>query len=89
MPAVQTISTKGQVVIPAKFREALGLQPMGKVAIEMVPGDKKLILSPVGTIIDELCGILSTRGKKARAVKQMIRQEEADYEAKKHGQIRS
>ncbi len=88
-PRVQTISTKGQIVIPAKFREMLGLVPMGKVSLEIFPSEKKLVLSPMENIIEELSGVLKHRGKNARTIKTMIRKEEASIKAKKYGKIYS
>lgn len=89
MTTIQTLSTKGQIVIPAQFREILGLQPREKVAIEILPGEKKLVLSPLGNIVEELCGVLKGKGKKAGTIKKMIRKEETSYQAKKYGKIYS
>jgi AbrB family looped-hinge helix DNA binding protein len=45
MSAVSQISTKGQVVIPAKLREELGLEPGTRLVIER-EGDA-LVLRPL------------------------------------------
>lgn len=44
-PAVSQLSTKGQIVIPAKLRKDLGLQPGTQLAIER-EGDA-LVLRPM------------------------------------------
>lgn len=50
-----TLSTKGQIVIPKRIREALGLRPGAKFVIEL-EGDR-LILRPVrGDIAQRLYG---------------------------------
>lgn len=55
-----TVSSKGQLVIPAEMREALGIEPGTRVSIHQ-QGDE-LILRPVTKkvahrIIDRLCGL--------------------------------
>jgi len=55
-----TVSSKGQLVIPAELREALGIEPGTRVAIRQ-EGDE-LILRPATKavarrLIAELCGI--------------------------------
>ena len=58
--AFATVSSKGQLVIPAEMREALGIDPGTQVAIRR-EGDE-LILRPLTKaaarrLITELCGI--------------------------------
>jgi len=55
-----TVSSKGQMVIPAAFRESLGIEPGTRVAIRQ--DGPRLILEPDNVaaklrLIDELCGI--------------------------------
>jgi len=52
-----TVSTKGQLVIPAEIREQLGIEPGTKMEIS-VEGSR-IILQPVDKlrVIEELCGI--------------------------------
>ena len=55
-----TVSSKGQLVIPAEMRQALGIEPGTRVAIRR-EGDE-LILRPVSEVvlrrlIKELCGM--------------------------------
>jgi AbrB family looped-hinge helix DNA binding protein len=52
---VTTVSTKGQLVIPAEIRERLGIEPGAKIAIS-VEGSR-IVLQPVNQRIDELYGI--------------------------------
>ena len=58
-----TVSSKGQLVIPAQIRESLGIEPGTRVAIRQE--GTRLILEPLTLkaklrLIDELCG--STAG---------------------------
>ena len=55
-----TVSTKGQLVIPARLREALGIEPGTRVAIRQEGSE--LILRPqtkevARQLIEELCGM--------------------------------
>jgi AbrB family looped-hinge helix DNA binding protein len=55
-----TVSSKGQMVIPAAIRESLGIEPGTRVAVRM-EGDK-LILHPqtraaTMRLLDKLCGL--------------------------------
>lgn len=55
-----TVSSKGQLVIPAAIREALGIEAGTRVAIRLVGGE--LVLRPATAVtarqlIDELCGM--------------------------------
>ncbi|MHB8388735.1 MAG: AbrB/MazE/SpoVT family DNA-binding domain-containing protein [Acidobacteriaceae bacterium] len=51
-----TISTKGQLVIPAEIREALHIKPGTRFAV--LREGNRIILRPVDKhFIDELCGI--------------------------------
>lgn len=62
-PVYATVSTKGQLVIPAAIREALGIGPGTRVAIRR-EGSRVIIdpdtLAAKLRIIDEMCG--STAG---------------------------
>jgi AbrB family looped-hinge helix DNA binding protein len=55
-----TVSSKGQMVIPAALRESLGIEPGTRVAIRQE--GTRLILEPETVaaklrLIDELCGL--------------------------------
>lgn len=82
-PTIQSVSTKGQVVIPKAMRRALGLDPGIKVMIRPFLADRRIELSPVGDPIGELGGILKGWKKTATQIKREIRAEEARFEAKK------
>jgi AbrB family looped-hinge helix DNA binding protein len=55
-----TVSSKGQMVIPAAFRESLGIEPGTRVAIRQ-EGDELILRpqTPAATkrLIEELCGM--------------------------------
>jgi AbrB family looped-hinge helix DNA binding protein len=51
-----TVSTKGQLVIPAEIREALRIKPGMRFAV--LQEGNQIILRPVDKhLLDELCGI--------------------------------
>ena len=45
--AIVTISTKGQLVIPAKIRKALGITSNSKVRVSLSDDKTKLLLEPL------------------------------------------
>jgi AbrB family looped-hinge helix DNA binding protein len=52
-----TMTSKGQVVIPARFRKALGMKPGTRISVQQRDG--QLIFQPVtDEYIDRLFGIL-------------------------------
>jgi len=77
-----TVSSKGQLVIPAEMREALGIEPGTRVAIRREGHD--LILSPATRqrarqIIKELCGM--TAGGPSMADELIAERREDDKKA--------
>jgi AbrB family looped-hinge helix DNA binding protein len=68
-----TVSTKGQLVIPAEIRAELGIEPGAKIAIT-VEGSR-IVLQPVERLIDELHGI--TKGGPSMS-DELIRQRRED-----------
>lgn len=57
-----TVSSKGQMVIPASIREAMGIEPGTRVAVRLQGNE--LILRPqthiaAQRLIEELCGLTS------------------------------
>ncbi|MCX5749375.1 MAG: AbrB/MazE/SpoVT family DNA-binding domain-containing protein [Candidatus Saganbacteria bacterium] len=60
-----TVTTKGQIVIPAKMRERLSIRTGTKLYVE--ENGNEIILKPVtSTYIKEQEGILKTGGKLSR-----------------------
>jgi len=56
------VTTKGQVVIPAKIRRKFGIKKGTRVAF--IEQDKKLIIQPLDkNYFESLAGILGTKGK--------------------------
>ena len=52
-----TMTSKGQVVIPARFRKALGMKPGTRISVQQRDG--QLVFQPVtDEYIDSLFGIL-------------------------------
>ena len=55
---ITTVSTKGQLVIPAAMRDAIDLFPGSKVALTLEEG--VIILRPVSDrLVDETCGMFA------------------------------
>jgi AbrB family looped-hinge helix DNA binding protein len=53
---ISTVSTKGQLVIPAGMRETLGILPGSRVALTLEDG--VIVLRPVSErLVDETCGM--------------------------------
>lgn len=46
LPVIQTLSTKGQLVIPKKFRHALGIKAGTKIALKLDSKAKTVELKP-------------------------------------------
>jgi AbrB family looped-hinge helix DNA binding protein len=58
MTRITTVSTKGQLVIPAEMRESLGIEPGSRIAV-MLQGTR-IILEPVSErLVDETRGLLA------------------------------
>lgn len=68
MTYTSTVTQKGQVQIPKKIRDALKIEPYGKVELELV--DKQVIVKPTKDIL-EMGGFLNTKvkGKNLNALK--------------------
>jgi AbrB family looped-hinge helix DNA binding protein len=55
---ITTVSTKGQLVIPARMRDALGIEPGDRVALTLEDG--AILLRPVSErLVDETCGMFA------------------------------
>jgi AbrB family looped-hinge helix DNA binding protein len=55
---ITTVSTKGQLVIPAEMRTRLGIHPGTRVS--MMIEDQRIILQPVSEkLVDETLGMLA------------------------------
>jgi len=58
---ITTVSTKGQLVIPARMRDALGIEPGDRVALTLDNG--AIVLRPVTErLVDETCGMFYKSG---------------------------
>lgn len=81
MPVVKT-SAKGQVVIPAEFRERIGLRPGGKVLVTLA-GDRKVAIEPVpDDPIEAACGMLQGGPSLTQALLKERREDYAREEKK-------
>lgn len=58
-----TLSSKGQVVIPQPYREALGLTPGSRVDFEIKGNVLELRLARKPTKLEDGCGMLHHSGK--------------------------
>ena len=58
---ITTVSTMGQLVIPARMRDALGIEPGDRVALTLDNG--AIVLRPVTErLVDETCGMFNKSG---------------------------
>ncbi len=65
-----TLTTKGQLTIPKKIRDALKLKAGDKVEF-VLTNNKVAILRPVSKSIDDVFGKLKRPDKEAESVKEM------------------
>ena len=57
---ITTVSTKGQIVIPASIRKSLGLKPQSKLMIKLSDDHKRVWVEPLPEDpIESACGILA------------------------------
>ncbi len=61
------VSSKGQIVIPAKLREKYGIKAGTRMSICDVKGELRMVPITEGTI-DENVGFLGTKGKLLKAL---------------------
>ena len=68
--ASATVTSKGQITIPVKVRNSLGLNPGDRV--QFVEADKgKFLMTAVNRSIRELEGILWRKGRKPVTIEEM------------------
>ena len=57
---IATVSTKGQIVIPAWIRKSLGLKPKSKLVIKLSEDRQKVLVEPLPEDpIESACGFFS------------------------------
>jgi AbrB family looped-hinge helix DNA binding protein len=84
MDSVISITSQGQMSIPARVREKLGFRAPGAAMISVV--NNKLVLEPVTDIL-ELKGILKDRALKGKTIDEIIKIEKKaarEYVKKKY-----
>lgn len=67
------VSSKGQMIIPKRVREALGLKKGAELAVELLPGKEfKVSVRPTDHVaqVRRLAGILAHRGKRMSAARE-------------------
>ena len=67
---IATVTTKGQVTIPKKIREALCLYPGDKIEIT-VTKEREAIIRPISKKVDDIFCKLHKLGGKAISVEEM------------------
>ncbi|HDD53100.1 MAG TPA: AbrB/MazE/SpoVT family DNA-binding domain-containing protein [Thermosulfidibacter takaii] len=68
--ALATITSKGQVTIPKKIREALKLRPGDKIEI-VITKEGEAIIRPISKKVDDVFGRLHQLSRKALTVEEM------------------
>lgn len=90
-PRVQIVSPKGQVVLPASTRTALGIRPGMSVAVIPDLEQRQVVIRPLGqsNAVTQGYGLLS--GKSSSLTRELMKAKKRDIslEKKKHGYIRS
>ncbi len=81
MPVV-TISSKGQLVIPKRIREVLGIKPGQKILLKVVEGHAEIEPLPADPI-EHLCGIFKDHPVSLTAELLKDREEDKRREQKK------
>lgn len=65
VPTFIDVSNKGQILIPAKMRKAMGIVPGGKVILYPFAKDEKIIVESVNKDpIEAACGLLASKDKR-------------------------
>lgn len=76
-PKIVDVSEKGQIVIPANMRKALGIKPKGRVFI--VPNKKRLEIKPIkNDLVDHLHGIFANVDKRHSWTKELLKERQRD-----------
>ncbi len=84
MQQIVTITSQGQITIPAVFRRSLGLNQYRKASVRTQ--DNKIIVEPVPDIL-EMAGLLQNKAIKGKRIEEVIKLEEmvsSKIVAKKH-----
>ena len=70
--AIATITSKGQVTLPKEVRKLLRLETGEKIDFRVDQASRTAILVPLNKIVDDVFGVLGTKGKrKAVTVEEM------------------
>lgn len=68
MNRITTVSTKGQLIIPAEMRESLGIEPGTRIAVTLQ--GPRIILEPVSEkLVEETRGLFAGRPSLSAALK--------------------
>ena len=76
MTYLVSITSQGQISIPAPIRRALGFERLKKAMVE-VEGKKVIIRPPADVLLLE--GIMRSQTKKGKTISQIIKEEKQAY----------
>ena len=80
---ITTVSTKGQIVIPAWIRKQLGIKPQSKLVVKLSEDSQRVLVEPLpDDPIESACGFLAGRLSLTQSLL-ANRQQEAKFESKK------
>ncbi len=90
-PRVQIVSAKGQVVLPALTRTALGIRPGSAVAVIPDAVRKQVVIRPLGQANPVALGYGLLAGSAPSLTRELMKAKVRDIslEKKKYGYIRS
>lgn len=74
-----TITSQGQMTLPAKFRKALGLKKKAKATVYLDKSNDQLVIKPVRDLMS-LYGSLSHLAMKGKSIDEIIKIEERAWE---------
>jgi len=77
MQQIVSITSQGQITIPAMFRRLLGLDQYNKAAVSSE--NNKIIVEPIPDIM-KLAGILQKKALKGKTIDQIVKKEEKAME---------
>lgn len=75
MRQITSVSTKGQFVIPAEMRRALGIKPGMRIAVTQE--ESRIIIEPVNAeLVEKTMGMLKGKGHLVEKLRRSVRRED-------------
>lgn len=80
LPQILDVSAKGEILIPAVLRKALGIKPKGKIFLYPVIEDKKILIEPIEEedIIEMAYGMLKKKKGEKPMTEKLLEERKRD-----------